>query len=158
MDTPLATIGPILVVEDDEDHALLIRAVFESRARGTVMRMVFTGQGALDYLEGIPPYDDRAENPLPEAIILDLGLPDMHGFAILDWLSVSKEYSDIPVIVFTSSTDPEDARMAYSLGARSYTSKPADFGELVDIVRGIVDKSVRPNNLSLENNDIGHVS
>ena len=151
-------LGPILVVEDDPDHALLIQLVFESRARGTAMRMVSTGQGALDYLEGIPPYDDRAENPLPEAIILDLGLPDMHGFAILDWLSVSKEYSDIPVIVFTSSTDPEDARMAYSLGARAYTSKPTDFGELVDIVRDVLGKWLGSHNLSRGDNDIGQVS
>lgn len=155
MDTSL---GPILVVEDDPDHALLIRSVFESCSRGTVMRIASTGREALDYLEGIPPYDDRAENPLPEVIILDLGLPDMNGFDLLSWLSVSEEHSDIPVIVFTSSTDPADARMAYALGARSYKSKPADFGELVDVVRDVLGKWLGPSNLSLGDNDIGQVS
>ncbi|MFV2007609.1 MAG: response regulator, partial [Longimicrobiales bacterium] len=119
-----ASLGPILVVEDDRDHAVLIRSVFESRSRGTVMRIASTGREALDYLEGVPPYDDRAENPVPEVIILDLGLPGMNGFDVLSWLSVNKEYSDIPVVVFTASTDPKDARMAYSLGARSFKSKP----------------------------------
>ncbi len=155
MDTSL---GPILVVEDDPDHALLMRAVFESRARGTVMRIVFTGRGALDYLEGIPPYDDRAENPRPEVIILDLALPDMSGFDLLSWLSVTKEHADIPVVVFTASTDPENARMAYALGARSYKSKPADFGELVDVVRDVLGKWLGPSTLSLGDNDIGQVS
>ena len=155
MDTPL---GPILLVEDDESQAVLIRSLFEHSSLGAVIRIASTGQEALDYLEGVPPYDDRAENPLPEVIILDLGLPVMKGLDLLRWLFVSNEHSDIPVIVFTASTDPEDERMAYSLGVLAYKSKPEDFGELVDIVRGIVDKSVRPNNLSLENNDIGHVS
>ncbi len=154
-----ASLGPILVVEDDQDHALLIRSVFERRSSlGAVIRVVSTGQQALDYLEGIPPYDDRTENPLPEVIILDLGLPGMNGFDVLSWLSVSEEHSDIPVVVFTSSTDPADARMAYSLGARSYKTKPADFGELVDVVRDVVGKWLGPNGLSLENDDIGQVS
>ena len=155
MDTSL---GLILVVEDDQDHALLIRSVFESRSRGTVMRFASTGREALDYLEGKPPYDDRVENPLPEVIILDLGLPGMSGFDVLSWLSVSKEHSDIPVIVFTSSADPDDARMAYSLGARSYKSKPADFGELVDVVRHVLGKWLGPSNLNLLDDDIGEVS
>ncbi len=155
MDTSL---GPILVVEDDQDHALLLRSVFESRSRGTLMRIASTGRAALDYMAGIPPYDDRAENPLPEVIILDLDLPDMNGFDVLSWLSVSEEHANIPVIVFTSSTDPADARMAYSLGARAFKSKPADFGELVDVVRDVVGKWLGPHNLSLGDNDIGQVS
>ena len=153
-----ASLGPILVVEDDQDHAVLIRSVFERRSLGAVIRVVSTGRQALDYLEGLPPYDDRAENPLPEVIILDLSLPGMNGFDLLSWLSVRKEYSDIPVVVFTSSTDPEDARRAYSLGARAYKSKPADFGDLVDVVRDVVRKWLGPSNLSLGDNDIGQVS
>ena len=155
MDTSL---GPILVVEDNQDHALLIRFVFEHRALGTVMRVASTGQEALDYLEGIPPYDDRAENPLPAVIILDLGLPDISGFDVLSWLSASKEYSDIPVVVFTSSTDPADAQRAYSLGARAYKSKREHFGELVDVVLDVVGKWLGPSKLSFGDNDIGQVS
>jgi len=153
-----ASLGPILVVEDDRDHAVLIRSVFESRSRGTVMRIASTGREALDYLEGVPPYDDRAENPIPEVIILDLSLPGMNGFDVLSWLSVNEEYSEIPVVVFTASTDPKDARMAYSLGARSFKSKPADFGDLVDVVCGVLGKWLGPDNLSLGDEDIGQVS
>ena len=153
MDTPLATIGPILVVEDDEVQAVVIRSFFERRSHGTVMRMVSTGRKALDYLEGIPPYDDRAENPLPEVIILDLGLPGMNGFEVLSWLSVSEEYSDIPVIVFTSSTDPEDERMAYSLGALAYKSKPYNFGDLADIAMDVLHREPAPGTLSPDDDD-----
>ena len=85
MDTSL---GPILVVEDDQDHAVLIRSVFERRSLGALIHIVSTGPEALDYLEGVPPYHDRAEHPLPEVIILDLSLPALSGFGALRWLSV----------------------------------------------------------------------
>ena len=153
-----SSLGPILVVEDDESQAVLIRSVFEHRSLGAVIHIASTGQEALDYLEGVPPYDDRFENPLPEVIILDLGLPGMNGFDVLRWLSVNKEYSDIPVVVFTSSTDPEDARMAYFLGARAYKSKPAHFGELVVVVLDVVGKCLGPSTLNFGDNDIGQVS
>jgi len=152
------SLGPILVVEDDQDHAVLIRSVFERRSLGAVIRVVSTGADALAYLDGVPPYDDRAENPLPNVIILDLNLPITSGLEVLRWLSGSEEHSDIPVVVFTSSTDPEDARRAYSLGARAYKSKPAHFGELVDVVRDVVGKWSGPNNLSSRDNDIGQIS
>ncbi len=145
MDTPLAPIGPILVVEDDEGQALLIRSFFERRSPGAVVRIASTGHEALDYLEGVPPYDDRAENPLPEVIILDLALPDMNGFDVLRGLFVSKEYSEIPVIVFTASTDPEDERMAYRLGVHAYKSKPDNFGELVDVAMDVLHREPSPD-------------
>ena len=155
MDTSL---GPILVVEDDQDHALLIRSVFEHRSLGEVIRVVSTGPEAIAYLEGVPPYDDRAQYPLPKVIILDLNLPITSGFEVLGWLSGSEEHSDIPVVVFTSSTDPEDERKAYALGARAFKSKPAHFGELVDVVLDVVGKCLGPSKLSLLDDDIGQVS
>ncbi len=153
MDTPLAPIGPILVVEDDEVQSAVIRSFFERRSPGAVVRIASTGHEALDYLEGIPPYDDRAENPLPEVIILDLNLPDMNGFEVLSVLFVSKEHSDIPVIVFTSSADPEDERMAYSLGALAYKSKPYNFGDLADIAMDVLQRGPGRGTLSPDDDD-----
>ena len=141
MDIPL---GPILVVEDDEGQGLLIRSFFERRSLGAVVRIASCGQEALDYLDGRPPYHDRVENPLPEVIILDLALPDMNGFDVLRGLFVSKEYSDIPVIVFTASTDPEDERMARRLGVLAYKSKPDNFQELGEIALDVLHRGRGP--------------
>ena len=143
----------ILVVEDDSNHAALIRAVFRHHSFEAVVRIASTGREALDYMEGIPPHDDRAENPLPDVIILDQGLPDMTGFDVLRWLSASEEHSDIPVVMFTSSTNPADERMAYSLGARSYKSKPSNFSELVDTVMDVLHRDPEPGSLSAHDDD-----
>ena len=146
-------LGPILVVEDDEGQAVLIRSFFERRTLGAVVRIASSGQEALDCLDGIPPYDDRAENPLPGVIILDLGLPDMNGFDVLRGLFVSKEYSDIPVIVFSASTDPEDERMAYRLGVLAYKSKPDNFGDLAAIAMDVLQRDTEPGSLSPNDDD-----
>ena len=150
-------LGTILVVEDDADHSALIQAVFRYRSPASVIRIASTGREALDYLEGLPPYNDRAKNPLPEVIILDLDLPGMNGFDVLSWLSMSAEHSKIPVVMFTASTDPADERKAFSLGAHAFKSKPENFGELVEVVLDAAGRQLGPDSLSSGDGDIDKV-
>jgi len=128
----------ILVIEDDPDHAALIKAVLTTGLANTRVHLAFTGLEARLYLTGQRPYDDRSSYPLPTLIILDVRLPDTTGFEILEWLAQRKHLVEIPVIIFTSSSDPEHAKRAYSLGARRYFQKPADFGELVRTVKEVL--------------------
>ena len=72
--------------------------------------------------------------------MLDLELPDITGFEILEWMAESKWLAKIPVIVFTASEDPEHERRAYALGVRRYMRKPDDYGALV----GAVNEELRP--------------
>ncbi len=128
----------VLVVEDDQDHAILIRAAFKSQDVRFPLRVCGDGQEAIDYLCGKPPFEDRTRNPLPAVIILDLKLPRVSGFEVLEWLQDKPWLQDIPVLVFTSSSNPEDAERAYSLGAQAYRQKPADFTILVSAIEGLV--------------------
>ena len=116
----------ILVVEDDPDLVKLIEAVFSTGLSYAQVEVAFSGEEARSYL--------LHEDP-PTVITLDLSLPDTHGLEILEWLGSDERFAEIPVIVFTSSSDPEHERRAYSLGARRYMQKPADFGNLVDAVK-----------------------
>ena len=130
----------VLVVEDDQDHATLIRAAFKSQDVRFPFRVFGDGQEAIDYLCGEPPFEDRTRNPLPAVIILDLKLPRVSGFEVLEWLQGKPRLQDIPVLVFTSSSNPEDAERAYSLGAQAYCQKPADFTILVSAIEGLVGR------------------
>ena len=68
-------------------------------------------------------------------IVLDHWLPDITGLQLLEWISGHKQYAGIPVIMFTSSEDPQHAQQAYALGVRRYLIKPADFNQLVSVIR-----------------------
>ena len=67
--------------------------------------------------------------------MLDLELPDITGFEILEWMAESKWLAKIPVIVFTGSEDPEHEQRAYALGVRRYLRKVDDYGALVDAAK-----------------------
>ena len=130
----------VLVVEDDPNHAILIRAAFVAGDVRFPLRVVGDGQEAIDYLSGEPPFDNRTRNPLPAAIILDLHLPRLSGFDVLEWIRDKPRLQDIPVLVFTNSSNPDDAERAYALGARAYRQKPADFSVLVGVIEELVGR------------------
>ncbi len=127
----------ILVVEDNPDHVGLIEAVISQGLKGARVQVALRGQGARRHLRGEWSVyeDDSRNNPVPDLIVLDLSLPDGSGFDVLRWMARRKRLKDIPVIVFTASTDPEHARLAEEYGVRRYLKKPAQFGVLVAAIK-----------------------
>ena len=125
----------ILIVEDNPDQAALIQAAFKKSLAQSKTHLVFYGWEAQAYLNRESPYHDWNQFPAPSLIVLDLGLPDITGFEILEWMAESKWLAKIPVIVFTASEDPEHERRAYALGVRRYMRKPDDYGALVDAAK-----------------------
>ncbi len=125
----------ILIVEDNSDDAALIQAAFKTNLALSRTHLVFYGWEAQAYLNRESPYHDWGRYPVPSLIVLDLGLPDITGFDILEWMAESKWLAKIPVIVFTASEDPEHERRAYWLGVRRYMRKPDDYGALVEAVK-----------------------
>ena len=125
----------ILVVEDNPGDVGLIEAVFATGLSYTDVDVAFSGEEAQEYL---------LQRDLPALITLDLFLPDTNGLDILEWMSRDDRFADIPVVIFTSSSDPAHARRAYSLGARRYLQKPANFGGLVTAVREELGRWIDP--------------
>ena len=134
----------VLAVEDDENHAALIHAVFAYRDVAAQVRVTATAEEAIDYLLGRWPLSDRGRYPLPDVIVLDLNMPGMGGLGFLEWLTGGNdevdrtELSQIPVVVFTSLEDPKLPKKCFALGAREFKTKPADFDELVDVVHRVI--------------------
>ena len=127
----------ILVIEDNPDHVGLIEAVISRGLSGARVQVALRGQGARRHLRGewSAYEDDSRTNPIPDLIVLDLSLPDGSGFEVLRWISRRDKLKNIPVIVFTASTDPEHARMAEEFGVRQYLEKPNHLGDLVETIK-----------------------
>lgn len=129
----------VLLVEDDPDDVLLIRRAFVRSAPELQLRVVGDGESAREYLRGIGSYANREENPVPALILLDLKLPRRTGFELLEWMKEEPSVSQIPVIVHTSSREPNDIERACTLGARYYLVKPNRPEDLRHAIRAVVD-------------------
>ncbi len=110
----------ILHVEDDPNDVLLFDLALRRKKVGLPVHSVGDGQEALNYLEGSGAYADRARFPLPGLIVLDLKLPGMSGFDLLEWRRAQPAYKAIPVFVLSSSFLPQDCTRAKALGANRY--------------------------------------
>ena len=127
----------MLIVEDDPNDAKLIqRAIKKARITDRVT-IVEDGAAAIDYLAGVPPYDDREKYPLPVLMLLDLKLPKTNGFEVLEWLRTQPQLKRLPVVILTSSGETADIDRAYELGANSYLVKPVGTETLVDMLKAV---------------------
>ena len=132
----------LLVIEDARDHAILVRVAARRALPGLDVRVAGDGREAIAYLAGTPPFQDRRSHPYPDLIILDLLMPEVDGFQVLEWLADSRAMGQVPVVVLTSSDKPEHEGRSLALGAKAFYRKPADLDALGDVVRDIVQEFV----------------
>ena len=132
----------LLVIEDAQDQAILVGHAAQRCLPGLLVRIAADGFEGVSYLAGITPFEDRRANPLPDLVILDLFMPEVDGFAVLKWLRGQIALADLPVVVLTSSGNPNDESRARWLGANMVFQKPADLSELGTIVREIVEQFI----------------
>lgn len=121
--------GDVLLVEDAEVHVAFTTLAFEREGLPDVLRVARDGEAALAQIEADP---DRP----PKLILLDLGLPKMSGFDVLDALRHhdNPKVRRTPVVVLTTSRSPGDVRRAYELCANSFVSKPVELDEFVALI------------------------
>src|SRR5690348_5236246 len=112
---PYPVTSPILVVEDDENHAFFIRRAFHQAGLLNPVHFVQDGDQALAYLAGEGPYANRDEFPLPSLVLLDLKLPNTNGFEVLEWVRAHPTLSGLRIIVLTTSGATSDINRAYRL-------------------------------------------
>lgn len=122
----------ILLVEDNEDDVVLIRDAFAEAKFLALLSGVSDGEEALAYLKHEPPYQHSVQ---PGLILLDINMPKMNGFELLEILKNDPCLKSIPVVMLTTSKREEDVVRSYAGGAVSYIPKPIEFSHFVEIVR-----------------------
>lgn len=135
----------ILLVEDNDDDALLIRRAFKRAGVLNPVYVVRDGDAAIAYLSGDCEYSNRTEYPLPKLILLDLNLPGIDGFDVLAWIRHQPGMSWIPVVILTASDGVYRMNRAYALGANSFLVKPADFENVVGLTKVIAQFWLQAN-------------
>jgi CheY-like chemotaxis protein len=121
----------ILVVDDSEDDQFLIKHTFKKIGVTDPIHLLNDGAEAIAYMMGEGKYADRKKYAYPTFIITDLKMPRKDGFAVLEFLKGNPEWAVIPTIVFSASSDLDDIKKAYMLGASSYHVKPRTHGALM---------------------------
>lgn len=138
---------PLLVVEDsDEDFEVLQILMEEMNVTQPVYRCK-TGDTALEllYRNTVPP--DQNGPIRPAVILLDLNLPGTDGREVLEQLKQDKNFQSIPIIVFTTSSDPRDIKFCYQKGANGYFIKPVSPDRLERNIQAFVSYWLEVNTL-----------
>jgi DNA-binding response OmpR family regulator len=130
------TTKPILLVEDDENDVFFFQRAASKAGLLNTIRVARDGQEAIDYLQGVGKFAERAQFPLPCLIMLDLKLPFVMGLDVLKWIRQQPSLAPI-VLILSSSREEADIATAYRLGAQGYLVKPAETDKLVDMVKAI---------------------
>jgi CheY-like chemotaxis protein len=117
----------VLLVEDDLNDIFLVKRAFKMAELETPLQVVTDGEEATHYLSGHGKYADRSAHPLPKLIVMDIKMPRMSGFEVLEWIKHNPTFRRLPVIIVSSSDRPQDIDRAYELGANAYMVKPVNF-------------------------------
>ncbi len=126
MTAPLPDPIEVLLVEDDEDHAELVRRNLTGQSVRCRINHVNNGEAALDYLHRRGAYASPESSPRPDLVLLDLRLPRIDGITVLSDIKSAPLLQTIPVVVLTSSDADPDVNQAYLRHANSYLVKPLD--------------------------------
>jgi CheY-like chemotaxis protein len=127
----------ILVADDDAQDTMLVRIAVKRAALGLRLESVKDGEEAIDYLLGRFRYSDRHTYPFPNLMLLDLKMPRLSGFDVLDFVRKQPGLRQLPVVIFSSSDDPGDIRRAYDAGANSYLCKPHSNDDLSALLKAL---------------------
>jgi CheY-like chemotaxis protein len=129
--------GPVLIVEDDENDALLVKRAFERAGLANEVQVLTSGCLAIAYLNGDPPYEDLGKYPAPALVLLDLKLPGMDGFEVLKWIRRQPPLESLPVVVLTGADELNMVSQAHELGATAFLVKPLDFWNAAELMRSL---------------------
>ena len=110
----------ILHAEDNQDDSLLTELALKQLGLSVQLKKILSGKKVIDSLKESLSTGEK----LPDLILLDINLPLMNGFEVLDEIKAEEKLSSIPIVFFTSSDSSAEMKHAYENGADLYIRKP----------------------------------
>lgn len=126
----------ILLAEDDAGHARLIEKNLRRALIYNELIHVENGRQALDFIFSEGAYAGQ-ERPSPLLVLLDLNMPVMDGFQVLERMKQDQESRLIPIIILTTTNDPREIKRCYELGCNIYVTKPVDYEQFTNAIRNL---------------------
>jgi CheY-like chemotaxis protein len=124
----------ILLIEDDPGHALLIEKNLRRAGIANSILRLDTGQKAVDFLFKQGEFV-RDDHPAPLLILLDLNLPVLDGYQVLEVIKRDDRTKAVPVVVLTTTDNPHEVSRCYELGCNVYITKPVEYEKFSDAIR-----------------------
>ena len=122
----------ILLVDDSDDDIFLVREAFKDSGIAHRLDAISDGEEAMSFL--------REDGNRPDVVLLDINMPRFSGFDVLEWVQSDPQLRDIPVVMLTTSDQPEDIRRATEGGARDYFRKPVEFSGLRELACSVLHR------------------
>jgi CheY-like chemotaxis protein len=126
---------PILSVEDRDDDRLLLSLLLRKLGLINPIWQLSDGEQAINYLAAQGIYADRTNFPLPSVLFLDLHMPCIGGFEVLEWLQANPLPGPILICEVSDPVSHPDLQRAYQLGASSFISKPLNETQIRECIR-----------------------
>ncbi len=120
----------VLLVEDNPDDLRFLRRALENSAARVNVAAASDGTDALELLRS---------GATPDLVVLDLNLPGVSGFDVLQSIKQDPQLRRLPVLVLTTSKNPADIRRAYDAHANAFITKPPGFDEYDRVAEAIRD-------------------
>ncbi len=122
----------ILLVDDNDDDVVLLEESFRDSRFLNLLQVVHDGEEAIRYLRRQGPYQSAKT---PGLVLLDINMPKMNGFEVLQVMKADPLLKTIPVVMLTTSTRDEDIARSYDGGACSFVSKPVSLDKLKEVIK-----------------------
>lgn len=123
----------ILIAEDDDGHALLIKKNLKRAGVINKIRRFKDGQEILDFLfKNRKDIGEKDESSY--ILLLDINMPKKNGVDVLKQIKKDEKFKKLPVIMLTTTDNPVEIDECYKLGCNNYIAKPVDYDKFIGTI------------------------